>query len=135
MGNREFSINKSNYSNLLVLGTVLIGMVIIFSCGVCSVSAKQADTVYVNSSGGNDLSDGSSWLLAKKTIVNAKDNVNSGGTLNLANGKYVGDGNTNITIDKDLNIKGQSKTGTIFKTTVNDTSNYGSSGGNIFING
>ena len=117
MGNREFSINKSNYSNLLVLGTVLIGMVIIFSCGVGSVSAKQADTVYVNSSGGNDLSDGSSWLLAKKTIINAKDNVNSGGTLNLANGKYVGDGNTNITIDKDLNIKGQSKTGSILNGT------------------
>jgi len=112
------SINhKDNYVNLLVFALFLVGLVVIFSYGVGNVSAASGDTIYVNSTGGHDTSDGSSWLNAKKSIKNATATVNSGGTVNIANGKYSGSDNTNITIDKGMNINGQSKTGTFLNGT------------------
>ena len=113
----EFSVKKLKYDNFLVFGIVFISLLIVFAFGIGNVSAVPANTIYVNGSGGNDLSDGSSWLLAKKTINNGIETLSSGGTLNIANGRYSGTKNTNITIDKNMNIKGQSKTSTIISGT------------------
>ena len=106
-----------------MLGIVLIGLFVIFSYGIGNVSASSTssgNTIYVNGSGGNDTNDGSSWLLAKQSISNATGTVNTNGTINIANGQYTGTGNTGITIDKNMNINGQSETGTIINGT--DTS-------------
>jgi len=112
--NREFFINIKGY--LLIFGLILIGMVVIFSFSMGNVSAA-GNTVYVNASGGHDASDGSSWLLAKKTIKNATGNVKENGIVKIANGKYTGVNNTNITIDKSMNIAGQSQKYTIINGT------------------
>ena len=89
-----------------------------FTVGVEDVSANGGiDTIYVNDSGGNDSWDGSTWATAKKTIDNAIIYVNANGTVNIADGIYSGVGNTNITIDKNMNIQGQSQEGTIINGT------------------
>ena len=49
----------------------------------------------------------------KATIKNATGTVNNGGTVNIANGLYTGVNNTNITINKNMIINGQSSDGTI----------------------
>ena len=90
---------------------------VIFSYGIGNVSAASGDTVYVNGSGGNDLSDGSSWLLAKKTIRNATGIVNDNGTVNIANGQYTGYSNCNIVINRNMTINGQSSINTILNGT------------------
>ena len=82
------------------------------------VSASSS-VIYVNGSSGDDNNDGSTWLLAKKSIKNATKTVTNGGTVNIANGLYTGVNNTKITIDKDITIKGQSKSGTIINGTNN----------------
>jgi autotransporter family porin len=120
----EIFIERSNSSinyefkvgNLLIFGLILIGLMVIFSYGMGNVSAT-GNTIYVNGSGGQDTSDGSSWLLAKKSIKNATGTVNNGGTVNIANGQYTGTDNTNITITKNMDIIGQSQKGTIINGT------------------
>ncbi|MEN6293290.1 MAG: hypothetical protein ABFD07_14925 [Methanobacterium sp.] len=82
------------------------------------VSASSS-VIYVNGSSGNDDNDGSSWLLAKKSIKNATKAITNGGTVNIANGLYTGVNNTKITIDRDITINGQSKSGTIINGTNN----------------
>ena len=75
------------------------------------------DTIFVNASGGNDLNNGSSWLYAKQSISNATGTVNTNGTVNIANGYYTGTENTEIIINKNMHIQGQSETGTIINGT------------------
>ena len=117
----ESSINdKGKYGNLLIFTLVLIGLTVIFSYGVGNVSAvtvTPGDIIYVNGSGGHDTNDGSSWLLAKQSIKNATGTVNVNGTIKIANGKYKGVNNSNVTIEKNMNIYGQSKAGTIINGT------------------
>jgi autotransporter family porin len=105
-----------NYGNLLIFSLVLLGLIVIFSCGVSNVSAA-GNTVYVNATGGHDSSTGTSWLLAKKSIKNATATATADGTVNIANGNYTGINNTQITLNKNINIIGQSKTGTIINGT------------------
>ncbi len=113
----EFTLdNKGKY---LIFALFLIGLVVIFSYGVGNVSANP-NTIYVNGSSGHDSNNGSSWLYAKKSIKNATGTVNKGGTVMIANGGYSGTNNTDITIDKNITINGQSKTGTIISGPISN---------------
>jgi hypothetical protein len=96
---------------------VFIGLVLIFSYGMGNVSATSGNTIYVKGSGGNDLNDGSTWQYAKKTINNATETVKTNGTLNIANGQYNGTDNTQITINNNMTIKGESQKNTIINGT------------------
>jgi len=93
---------------------LFLALILIFS--VDSISAA-GDTIYVNDTGGNDDNDGSDWNTAKKTIKNATGSVNVNGIVNIANGQYNGTNNTQITIDKNMTINGESQTGTIINGT------------------
>jgi hypothetical protein len=90
-------------------------------CVISGISLVAADssvsTIYV-SLDGNDSWDGLSATYngtsgPKLTIKNATNTVSSGGTVIIADGTYSGSGNSNITIDKNLIIKGSSRSGTI----------------------
>lgn len=87
-------------------------------CGISLVAAdSSASKIYV-SLDGNDSWDGLSATYngssgPKLTIRNATGTVNSGGTVIIADGTYSGSGNSNINIDKNLIIKGSSRSGTI----------------------
>ena len=117
--NKFSIIEKSNY---LMFALVFIGLVVIFSYSVGNVSAA-GNTVYVNASGGSDTYDGLSAIHTtgttgpKATIKNGVGTVNTNGTLNIADGQYNGTENTQITINNNMTIKGQSQKGTIINGT------------------
>ena len=71
----------------------------------------------MNVSYGNDSWDGQTWQTAKLTIQNATGTVNPNGVVSIADGVYSGDGNTNITIDRNMTIQGLSQDGTIINGT------------------
>lgn len=102
---------------------MLLSFVLVFSYGVGDVSAAPGDAIYVNGSSGNDLWDGLSatWTSGtngpKRSIKNATGTVNSNGTIYIADGNYRGLNNTKITLSKNMNIIGQSQTGTIINGT------------------
>ncbi|WP_424713486.1 hypothetical protein [Methanobacterium sp.] len=115
----KFSINdKAIIKNKLMIFTLLfIGLMIIFSYSMSSVSAASGDNIYVNTHG-NDSWNGQNPIWngtsgPKLSIKNATETVNTNGTVNIANGMYTGMGNTQITLDKNVNIIGQSKDGTV----------------------
>ena len=112
------SISNSLFKRTSILLPLLfLSLALVFTVSVKDVSATPINTIYVNGSGGNDTSDGSTWLLAKKTIKNATGTVNINGTVKIANGQYTGVNNTQITIDKNMNINGQSEAGTVINGT------------------
>ncbi|MGB9978169.1 beta strand repeat-containing protein [Methanobacterium sp.] len=89
-----------------------------------TVSATSGNTIYVNASSGNDSWNGQSatWISGTKTgpklsIKNATGTINTGGTINIANGQYRGENNTNITISKNMVVIGQNQK----KTVINGT--------------
>ena len=111
--------SKRRYFKKSLLFLVLImGLVVFFSYGVGNASAA---TVYVSTHGNDSWTGGSVTHKAntvigpKLTIKNATKSINNGGTLYIVNGTYTGSGNTNITINKNMTINGQSKTGTVIK--------------------
>jgi hypothetical protein len=115
----KFSINdKWNVKNKSMIFTFLfIGLMIIFSYGMGNVSAASGDNIYVNTHG-NDSWNGQNPVWngtsgPKLSIKNATETVNKGGTVKIADGKYTGTRNTNINIDKNVNIIGQSRDGTV----------------------
>jgi predicted outer membrane repeat protein len=119
--------NKSvtkNWLNNICFFSVLVGLMIIFSCGVGNVSAAATNTVYVSPSG-NDTYNGLSAVHTtgingpKASIKNAIKIVGKNGTLNIAKGKYTGVNNTKIIINKNLNIKGQNEANTVINGTYN----------------
>ena len=84
-----------------------------------TVSADSS-TIYVNDSGGNDDWDGqyAEWIKdtlsgPKKSIKNGIGTVTEGGTVNIADGKYTGINNTNVVINKNMTIIGQSRESTV----------------------
>ena len=108
------------YSNLIAFAVLFLGLMVIFSYGVDNVSAASNvsdNNIYIDTHGNdswNGLSATHSGLTGPKlTIQNATQTVNKGGTINIANGYYSKSKDNNITIDKNMNIRGQSKTGTI----------------------
>ena len=103
--------------NLITI--ILLLSVFLTALSVTDDVSASSSIIYVNDSSGNDNNDGSTWLLAKKSIKNATKTVTNGGTVNIANGLYTGVKNTKIIIDKDITIRGQSKSGTIINGTNN----------------
>ncbi len=104
----------------------LIILVFLFSIVFTTVNTVSADSsiIYVNDSGGNDDWDGqyAEWIIntlsgPKKSIKNATGTVDVGGTVNIADGYYSGENNTNITIDKNMTITGQSRDNSIIDGT------------------
>ncbi|MDY9924651.1 hypothetical protein [Methanobacterium sp.] len=71
----------------------------------------------MNGSSGLDTNDGYSWTSPKLTIQNATGTVSSNGTVTIADGVYSGYGNTNITVNRNMTIQGQSQSGTIINGT------------------
>lgn len=115
-------MKQINYRRSIRLITVILLFnlaFIVFS----TISAVSADSsvIYVNTTG-NDLWDGQSAIWTGKhgpklTIKNATGTVTEGGTVNIANGIYSGNGNTNVLIDRNMTITGQSQTNTIINGT------------------
>ena len=131
----KFSINNLKYS-LTIFALVLIGFVIIFSCGVVSVAAANASTIYVNGSSGNDSWTGLNATYIggingpKATIKNGTGTVNNGGTIYVAQGTYY---ENNITINTNISIIGENQQNTIINGTNTGTIFLISSGVNVTI--
>jgi len=106
------TIKKQTTTTKIIISLLFLSFALVFC-----VSSASAATIYVNGSGGDDANDGSNWLNAKKTILNATENVNDGGIVEIANGQYTGKNNTNITLTKNLTIIGESQAGTIINGT------------------
>ncbi len=105
---------KFDNNSLLIFVIIFIGLFVIFSYGMGNVTAANpGDTIYVNSSGGSDSNNGSSWSSAKQSISSATGTVNTNGTINIANGQYTGAKNTGIIINNNMTIIGESQTNTI----------------------
>jgi len=90
---------------------------------VNTVSADQS-IIYVSDLTGNDSWNGESSIWddltmsgPKKSIKNATGTIISGGTVNIANGHYSGENNTNVVIDKNMTIAGESRGNTIINGT------------------
>ena len=105
--------NKTKFT----IPILLLSLALVFTCCVQDVSAAPGDTMYVNGSSGNDTNDGYSWITAKLSIGNATGTVNENGAVNIADGTYTGENNTNININKNMTIKGQSQQNTIINGT------------------
>jgi hypothetical protein len=115
---------KYDKGNLLILGLVLIVLVLIFSYGTGQASAASNAAIYVNNTLGSDTWDGQYATFQtgtlhgpKYSIKNATGTVDTNGTIYIANGQYKGIDNTNITINRNMSIAGQSETGTIINGT------------------
>ncbi|MBZ2165033.1 Ig-like domain-containing protein [Methanobacterium spitsbergense] len=106
--------------------TVLITLLgVIFALGMGNVSAASGDTIYVNGNStlGNDDWNGESATYQsgiigpKYSIKNATGTVNTNGQIYIAHEQYKGINNTQITIDKNMTINGESQTDTIINGT------------------
>ncbi|HML05720.1 MAG TPA: hypothetical protein VK426_08110, partial [Methanobacterium sp.] len=82
-----------------------------------SISCASATTVYVNATNGSDTSGNGSAVNPFHTIQKGVDNITDGDSIIIAIGQYNGTGNTNITLNKNMTIKGQSQSGTIINGT------------------
>lgn len=95
---------------------VFIGLLLIFSNGIGSASAASGNTIYVNTSSGNDTWNGLSAVYSgnntgpKATITDAIGSVENDGTVYIAQGTY---NETNININKNMNIVGENQQNTI----------------------
>jgi hypothetical protein len=96
---------------LLIL--FFLSFIILITLSAVDAVSPSSPIIYVNCSHGNDSWDGFSWSTAKLSIKNATGTITNGGTVKIANGVYTGVNNTNITIDKNMTITGQSQRGTV----------------------
>ena len=103
---KQVIINRRLVMVLLCLFVVLISV----------SSASATSTVYVNATGGNDSNNGTIDH-PYQTIGQGINSVDENGAVHIADGTYSGTGNTNLTINKNMNITGQSQTGTIINGT------------------
>lgn len=127
---KKITTNETTINNpklrKLIIPLLLLSLALIFSFTMGTVSAAVkspspvSNTIYVNNATGNDSWDGQSatWISGTKTgpklsIKNATGTVNNGGTVKIAKGIYKGENNTGITIDRNMNIIGQSRIGTV----------------------
>jgi predicted outer membrane repeat protein len=98
--------------NLVTTNNKLL-MIILFSFAILiSLSSASAADWYVNTTGNDTSGDGSAvnpYLTIGKGINSASDDD----IVIISDGIYSGTGNTEIQIDKDIYITGQSQTGTI----------------------
>lgn len=91
---------------------VLIILTLIF----CINTVSAANEVYVNTTGDDDTGTGTATN-PYLTIQKGVDNVDANGVIRIANGQYSGENNTNITLDKNMTIIGQSREETIINGT------------------
>jgi nitrous oxidase accessory protein NosD len=90
---------------------LLLGFLLLL---VATISASTAaDTIYVDNATGSDGNDGLTPTTAKATIQNGTDTVDPEGTVYVADGTY----NEQVVINKNLNLIGQSQSGTIISGT------------------
>ena len=110
------------YTNKVITLVFLFSIVFTVVSNVNAVSADSS-IIYVNGSGGDDSWDGqyAQWISGtygpKKSIKNATGTVTAGGIINIANGRYSGENNTNIVIDKNMTIIGENRKNTIINGT------------------
>ncbi len=98
------------------MSILLIGIAVVLSFGVSSVAAANNNSaIYVNTTG-SDNNNGTSWQLAKATITNATGTVADNGTIYIADGTY---NESNMTINTNMTIIGESQTGTIINAQTN----------------
>ncbi len=96
------------------------------------MSTVSANEVYVNTTGNDDTGNGSvenPYLTIQKGISSIQYN----GTLKIGNGIYNGVNNTNITIDRNMSIIGESQAGTILDGENLNRIFFIQSGANVFI--
>ena len=115
-----------NKTKIIVLSMLLMGLVLFVNMD--DVSADSS-VIYVNATGGNDGWDGQNAIWngtsgPKASIKSGATAVTANGTVNIANGVYSGSNNRDITLNKNMVIKGQSKDNTIID---------GSNGYQIFV--
>ena len=87
---------------------ILLALTLIF----CAGNVSAANTIYVNATGNDDTGNGS-INNPYHTIGKGMSSVSENGTIRLANGKYSGTGNTELTISKSRSIVGESQKGTV----------------------
>lgn len=98
---------------------LLLGLLLLFAATISSSSA--ADNIYVNNATGNDSWDGTNATYQggtvgpKATIQNGTDTVDNAGNVHVADGIYQ----EHISINKNVNLIGQSQSGTIIDGTNN----------------
>ena len=114
------SVSTTNGMATTIFASNNLGLATVFAT-VGSQTVKTQITigrndVYVSNSGSDTDGDGSQSN-PFKTIKTGILNVYSGGRLHIADGTYNGENNTNIIIDKDITIIGQSREGTIINGT------------------
>lgn len=97
------------FNNCYLFLQVLFIILVLFFC-LGTVSA--ANEIYVNTTG-NDTSGTGTSENPYLTIQKGIDNLEPNGIIKIANGEYCGLNNTNITIDKNMTIMGQSPIDTI----------------------
>lgn len=102
-----------NFNNKL---SILILFLLIATISFATIdNSSAASTLYVNNNTGNDAYDGESPIFTsdlngpKASMQNAIDTIDPDGTVNVANGTYK----EHITINKNVNLIGESQTGTI----------------------
>lgn len=103
---------KAITNKKILILIIFLSFALMLGVSVNTLAAADGDTIYVSSSG-DDANSGLTLAEAKKTIKNATDTVNPGGTVIIADGTYSGKGNSNINLDKGMTIKGNSQSGTI----------------------
>ena len=98
----------------LKIPLLLLGMVVIFSCGFHTVSAASPSTsnIYVSTAGSDSYNGEAATHLTttlgpKKTLNSAVSTVTSGGVVRLASGTYT---TNNVVISKSMTIAGTGKT-------------------------
>lgn len=99
----------------------ILFLIFLLSTGalICAETSSAASgNIYVDNATGDDAQDGHSAVYngvsgPKLTIKNATDIVDAGGTVHIADGRYTGEGNRYISIDRDMTITGESQEGTI----------------------
>jgi autotransporter family porin len=111
------------YANKMITLVFLFSIVFTVLSTVNTVSADQS-IIYVSDLTGDDGWNGESSIWndltmsgPKKSIKNATGTVDNGGTINIANGHYFGENNTNVAICKNMTIVGQSRENTIINGT------------------
>jgi len=101
-------IIKQSTTSKTLISLLLISFALILSTSTVSATNE----IYVNTTG-NDTSGTGTLENPYLTIQKGIDNLEPNGTLKIANGEYCGINNTNITIDKNMTIIGQSQIDTI----------------------
>jgi len=140
----ETTINNPKLQKFIIpLLLLSLALIFSFTMGTASAAVRSpspvSDTIYVNNATGNDSWDGLSatWTSGtngpKLSIKNATGTANQGGTVKIANGIYKGENNTGISIDKNMTIIGQSRTGTVIDAQGKDIFHIVISGINVTI--